>query len=425
MVEIIGREKNRLPPGILYYVPGMDHERCLLVVALSARQSDVPSSYQTKPPIRQPSRRLRLFAEGAESCAAFPPCRSVPQSQPALEKKSKWQMLPTMWLAKSRKQIAAGLLVVVAGLANSAAHSADRIRVAAQITGTLGWELEVLRGHGLDRKADLNIQTMTLASTEGGQIALKGGSVDLILSDWLWVSRERALGDDLVFYPYSSTLGAVMVPASSQIEDVASLKGRKLGVAGGPLDKSWILLQALARKSGVNLKQQSEVVYGAPPLLSEKALQGETDATLTFWNFCARLEAKGMRRAIEMADVMKQLGATGPVAMIGYVFHESWAKQNRDALDRFLAATDEAKRILANSPSEWQRLASRIGISDAAALDIYRRRYVEGIPDRPLVDEQADAKALYRVLANVGGSDLVGPARELAPGAYYMAGPKG
>jgi len=328
-----------------------------------------------------------------------------------------------MCLWKWCKRIAAALLAV--GLANSTAHGADRIRVATQITGTLAWELEVVRDHGLDRKADLNIQTMDLASTEGGQVALRGGSVDLILSDWLWVSRERALGDDLVFYPYSSALGAVMVPASSTIEDVAGLKSRKLGVAGGPLDKSWILLQAFARKSGVNLKKQADVVYGAPPLLNEKAVQGETDATLTFWNFCARLEAKGMRRAIEMADVMRQLGATGRVAMICYVFHESWARQNRGVLDRFLAAGDEANKILANSPLEWQRLASRIGISDATALDIYRRRYVEGIPNRPLVEEEGDAKALYRVLANVGGSDLVGPAPELVPGAFYMAGPKG
>jgi NitT/TauT family transport system substrate-binding protein len=322
-----------------------------------------------------------------------------------------------------RKWIAAGALAALLGLTNSAAYSADRIRIAAQITGTLGWELDVVRTHGLDRKADLDIETTELASTEAGQIALKGGSVDVILSDWLWVSRERTLGDDLVFYPYSSTLGAVMVPAHSPIKDIADLKGRKLGVAGGPLDKSWLLLQAFARQSGIDLKTQSNIVYGAPPLLNEKALQGETDATLTFWNFCARLEAQGMRRTVEMADVMKRLGAAGPVAMIGYVFHESWAEHNRSVLDRFLAATGKAKTILADSPDEWTRLAPRIGTSDSAALDIYRRRYLDGIPHRPLADEAADAKALYRVLAGIGGHDLVGPAPELAPGTFYTAGP--
>ncbi|MBO0758128.1 MAG: ABC transporter substrate-binding protein, partial [Bradyrhizobiaceae bacterium] len=151
-------------------------------------------------------------------------------------------------------------------------------------------------------------------------------------------------------------------------------------------------------------------------------LQGETDATLTFWNFAAGLEAKGMRPAIAMPDVMRQLGATAPVAMVGYVFDGHWAERHRDVLDRFFIATDTAKRILDNSPEEWQRLAPRIGVSDASALDIYRRRYLQGVPRRPLAEEEADAQALYRVLAEIGGRDLVGPARELDPGTYYSAG---
>ena len=176
------------------------------------------------------------------------------------------------------------------------ARAADHIRVATLKTGTLAWELEVVRAHGLDRQANLTIDMTELASTEAGKIALKGGSADVIVSDWLWVARERALGDNLVFYPYSSALGAVMVPADSPIRGVADLKGKKLGVAGGPLDKSWLLLRASALRSGIDIKTEAPIVYGAPPLLAQKALQGETDATLTFWNFSAELEAQGMRR---------------------------------------------------------------------------------------------------------------------------------
>ena len=316
-------------------------------------------------------------------------------------------------------------VVVIAAMAFAASGTlaADRIRIAAQKTGTLAWELDVLHAHDLDRQAGLAIETSELASTEAGKIALKGGSADLILSDWLWVARERALGDDLVFYPYSSALGAVMVPVNSPIKGIADLKGKKVGVAGGPLDKSWLLLQALARRSGVDLRTQAQIAYGAPPLLTQKALQGETDATLTFWNFCVELEANGMRRAISMEDIVKRLGATGAVAMVGYVFDGGWAQRNRALLDRFFAAMREAERILADSPAEWQRLAPRIGVSDAKALDIYRRRYLEGIPRRPLEDEAADAQALYRVLAEIGGADLVGPARELDPGTFYSPGP--
>ena len=307
---------------------------------------------------------------------------------------------------------------LVLGGATSAA-AADRIRLAVQKTGTLAWELDVIKTHGLDRKLDLVIEPIELASTEAGKIALKGGSADLMLSDWLWVARERSLGDGLVFYPSSSTLGAVMVPAQSSIRELIDLKGKKLAVAGGPLDKSWLLLQAWARRAGVDLRKQATVVYGAPPLLTEKALQGEIDATLTFWNFCADLESKGQRRAIAMDDVMKGLGAKGPVAIVGYTFDSSWAARNRSAVDRFLDAARQAKEILAASEAEWRRLAPRIRVSDANALAIYRQRYGEGIVRRPIAEEEADARALYLVLAEIGGAELVGPARQLAAGTFY------
>src|SRR5215468_9971078 len=154
----------------------------------------------------------------------------------------------------------------------NAASAADRIRIAAQKTGTLAWELDIIKAHGLDKKADLDIQVLELASTEAGKIALRSGSADMIVSDWLWVAHERALGDTLVFYPYTSQIGAVMVPTNSQIAGPADLKGKKLAIAGGPLDKSWLMLQAEARRQGLDLRTQANVVYGAPPLLSQKAL---------------------------------------------------------------------------------------------------------------------------------------------------------
>jgi NitT/TauT family transport system substrate-binding protein len=312
---------------------------------------------------------------------------------------------------------------LVAGvcLATSAV-AADRIRIAVQKTGTLAWELDIIRSHGLDKAADLDIQLMELASTEAGRIALASGSVDMIVSDWLWVARERSLGANVVYYPYSTTLGAVMTPAASEITGIADLKGKKLAIAGGPLDKSWLMLQALARRGGLDLKNQAKIVYGAPPLLSEKALQGENEATLTFWNFCADLEAKGFKRAIDMGEIEKQLGAGGPVALLGYAFDAGWAAKNKSAVDRFLQTAAKAKDILATSEAEWQRLAPRIGVSDKAALEIYRKRYSEGIPRRPVADEERDSRALYLVIAEIGGANLVGSAREMDKGTFYDPG---
>jgi NitT/TauT family transport system substrate-binding protein len=82
-----------------------------------------------------------------------------------------------------------------------------------------------------------------------------------------------------------------------------------------------------------------------------------------------------------------------------------------------------AKEILSTSDGEWQKIASLTGAPDAATLRAYRDRYRDGIPRRPIADEEADARVLYRVLAAVGGRELVGPASELDPGTFYHAIP--
>jgi NitT/TauT family transport system substrate-binding protein len=309
--------------------------------------------------------------------------------------------------------------IAALALVAAPATAADTIRIAVQKTGTLAWELAVIRAHGLDRQAGLDIVTTDLAMPEAGKIALRGGSADVIVSDWLWVSRERALGGKLVFFPYSSALGAVMAASRSQIHALADLKGHSLAVAGGPLDKSWLLLQAALKQDGVELKTQANVAYGAPVLLAAKTLRGEFDATLNYWNLCAELEAKGLRRVAGIEDILPRLGARGASAMLGYVLDERWAAQNRDAVGRFIAVTRAAKDALATSDDEWQRIAPLAGVADAAALRILRDRYRAGIPRRPIADEETDARVLYGVLARLGGAELVGPAPELAAGTFY------
>ena len=68
------------------------------------------------------------------------------------------------------------------------------------------------------------------------------------------------------------------------------------------------------------------------------------------------------------------------------------------------------------------RSTPRIGAANEKALAIYRERYAEGIWRRPIAEEEADARALYRVLAEIGGAELVGNARELDPGTFYRPG---
>jgi NitT/TauT family transport system substrate-binding protein len=310
----------------------------------------------------------------------------------------------------------------VGTLPADAAMAADRLRIAVQKTGTLAWEMSVIRADGLDREADLDLQIVDVASLDAAIIALRSGAADIIVTDWLWVSRERSLGANFVFYPYSSAIGAVVANPAKGVAGLHDLIGRKLAIAGGPLDKSWLLLQAWTRRSGLDLRRAANIVYGAPPLLAEKAAQGEVDAALEYWNFCADLEARGFKRVVEIADVEKALGASGAVAAIGYVFDGSFAAAHRDTLQRFFAATRRAKQLIATSPEAWQIVAKQLPSKSPDALAAYQKYYARGIPDRAIADEEADARRLFKVLADIGGSELVGSADALDPGTYYKGG---
>jgi NitT/TauT family transport system substrate-binding protein len=210
-----------------------------------------------------------------------------------------------------------------------------------------------------------------------------------------------------------------MVKAGSPIKALSDLRGRVLAVAGGPLDKSWLIVRAAALKRGIDLKRESTLQYGAPPLMFQKTEQGEADANLNFWNFCARLEASGFRSMLDVREAERELGAAEPIAMVGYVFPETFASAHRSVVDRFLEATRAANDILANSDSEWDALRPLIKAGDETTFRALRDRTRAGMPKRSLDSEIVDAGKLFKTLADLGGPELVGPAGELDPNLYY------
>ena len=307
------------------------------------------------------------------------------------------------------------------------ANAANKVTIGVLKFGTVSWALDTIRANGLDKAEGVELDIVPLASTQATTVGLQAGSVDIIATDWLWVSRERSGGANFTFSPFTTALGSIMVPPNSPIKTLSDLKGKRLGVAGGPLDKSWLLLVAYAlRTANLDLRKDTTQEYGAPPLLAERAKQGALDAVLNFWPYAARLEAEGFTQLIGVEDVVSELGAKGEVAMVGYVFSEGWAKQNSEAIQGFLRAAAKADELLATSNEEWERLKPIMSENDPSfddkTFDALRRRYREGIPERSTAENESDAKILYQFLRELGGEKLVGPGTELAPGTFWHGG---
>jgi NitT/TauT family transport system substrate-binding protein len=313
-----------------------------------------------------------------------------------------------------------GCLALAAGSMPLAAEDEPTVRLGVLKFGTVNWELDVIREHELDKANGVTLDVVRLANKDATSIALNAGDVDMIVNDWIWVSRQRDAGFDFTFVPYSEAAGSVMVHPDSGINGLMDLDDKVMGIAGSPLDKSWLLLRAYTLKTfGKDIGEIVQPAYAAPPLLNEKFRQQEFDGVLNYWNYTARLRARNMKELIKVQDLLPALGVEARLSLIGYVFGEQWAAENPLALAGFLAASAAARKIMIESDDEWARLMPITGAKDEETLVAFREGFRDGVP-KQLGPEQAQAiEAAFAIVAELGGRALVGRSTKLAPGTVW------
>ncbi|MEM9341766.1 MAG: ABC transporter substrate-binding protein [Pseudomonadota bacterium] len=311
--------------------------------------------------------------------------------------------------------------VAAAVLAGQVLAEAPVLRAHVLKFGTVNWELDVIKHHGLDAENGFDLEVHGVAGGSAAKVALQGGEADVIVSDWLWVARQRAAGKDYVFIPYSKAVGGVMVPEGSAAQSLADLKGQKIGIAGGPLDKSWLILQAYADMQGVDLAGNTEQVFGAPPLIFKTALQGELGGAINFWHFMAKMEAGGMRKLIDVSDAAEALGLDPETPLLGYVVRGEMLRDQPELVASLAAASRQAKEMLASDDAEWERLRPRMNAKTDAQFDALKAGFRAGIPAPGPINEDAAARMLD-LMGRVGGKDLVGDAVSLPEGTFFAPG---
>lgn len=282
--------------------------------------------------------------------------------------------------------------------------------------GTPHWELEHLKRQQLDRANGFELRVRLVADVPASRLALSSGSADGAVSDLLWAQARFEAGAAYRYLPFSAQIGEVLVPAGSAIHQLADLRGKRLGVAGGPDGLGWRLLQQAAVRQGIDLAREAQVQYAAPPLLGQALRRGQLDALLTFWHFSARMRGEGgVQSAFGLADLMKSFELDTHLPVLGYLFPEPWAQSHEDLLQRFARALRQTKNELAREPQHWQALRPLMRAESDAVFAALRGSFVEGIPP-PL--DAARLADLQRLLVLTGAD----PAR-LMPATAFQSVP--
>jgi len=311
-----------------------------------------------------------------------------------------------------------GALAVVVLAVQAQAADLPQMRAAMLATGTVNWEIATIKGNGFDTANGFDFAVTDYADNGATRVAFEGGEADVVVADWIWVAQQRAAGRDYVFIPYSRAVGGLMVKADSGIAALPDLAGKKIGIAGGPLDKSWLILRAYAQQEyGMDLAGQTEQVFGAPPLIFKSALDGQTEGAINFWHFLAKMKAQGMVELVSTTDAAVALGLDPDTPLLGYVLKGEYFAANPEVVAGLYRASRAAKDLLASDDAVWDRLRPMMNAETDADFVALRDGYRDGIPGSAPVNV-ASADKFLQIMAELGGEDLVGKATSLPPGLF-------
>lgn len=315
------------------------------------------------------------------------------------------------------KRFLAGCLFAIAAVP-AMAQDLPKLRAAMLASGTVNWEISTIKQSEFDRKNGFELVVQDYADNGATRVAFEGGEADTMVADWIWVAYQRAAGKDYVFIPYSLAVGGLVVKDDSGIKALPDLAGKKIGIAGGPLDKSWLILQAYAKQQyGMDLAGETEQVFGAPPLIFKSALSGETAGAINFWHFLAKMKAKGMHELVSVSDAAAALKLDPDTPLLGYVLKGDYVAAHPEIAKGLYAASRAAKDLLRSDDAVWNGLRDKMNAGDDAEFTALRDGYRAGIPSGKPIDEAA-ADRFLRLMAELGGEELVGKATSLPDGLF-------
>jgi len=290
----------------------------------------------------------------------------------------------------------------VCGVGVASAGAADKVKVVA-LEGIQLFPMQIMETKGIAKKHGIDVDLMRVASPTASYTVMQTGDFNIGFGGWLSVAVLRAKGFKLSnVYSMVGYTVEMMVKADSPLKSLAELKGKRLGLFGGPNAATTWLFRVLSVKFfGSDPTKDAQIHFGAPPLLIGMLDRGELDAVLILDPFITQLLETGKYRSIgNLGNLWREKTGQHPM-LVAVTVNEPWAKANPDVVKRFLVAYKEALIYLKTRPEVWPEIAKAMRVkTEKGARLLYERTESALITrwDRKFIDEQhAYAEELYKV----------------------------
>jgi NitT/TauT family transport system substrate-binding protein len=250
----------------------------------------------------------------------------------------------------------------------SSSSGSTRMRVALVSAATADLPVQVADQKGFFKSQGLDVTVSTPSIPFSQLPATLGKQFDLVIGSQPDLINAATRGIDVVAVAGlqkdnpKDPGAALIVPKGSPIKSIKDIAGKSVG-APSTVGNNWSSLQCWAKKEGVDPKK-IRGLEGPTPQLPDLLKQGRFDAVLLFEPLLTPLVDGG---AVNLGNAYEHcFGGTEYTSM--WLAQGKWAKANQQAITKFIAALDQAKKEIASDPASASQLYVKTsGLPPAAA----------------------------------------------------------
>lgn len=203
------------------------------------------------------------------------------------------------------------------------------------------------------------------------QTQLSAGALDIGVFGPAGLATLASRGSDItLFGPALNNHGCWLVPAGSPYRTPKDLLGKTIAATA---ETSEIYQQAriAASLSGIDLKKDVKVIFGAPTANLALFERGDVDALITLEPTASRLVARGARQIARVADVWKQAtGLADDPILVGLAANRAWLESHRETAQKVVALFKRVNGAIRQQPQLLTTVSSEMGLkADEAAAN--------------------------------------------------------
>jgi NitT/TauT family transport system substrate-binding protein len=310
-----------------------------------------------------------------------------------------------------RSLISAALIFVFSGCVRPAQPDpAARSFRLGIISGAQEFIDFVMERHGLLDQVGLRADKVKSLSPANLHLMVAERKVDIGFGGFTTMATARSEGKDIIVISgVFSPVNMVFVRKDSPIKTITDLRGKKLGVFGGPGSTTFAFLAVLAKNwYGVDLFHEAELITAPAPALAELLGKGDVDAALLGTVESIQTFAQDRYRVLAdlSAEYKAHQGGRAP-AHVTVATNEEFAGRHGDIVRDYLKAYRNTFAYIHTHPEVWDEYAASIKMDDPKQRTLLREKMEPNLVERWDADQIGLQNEYLNLVHNIIGDSVV------------------